>query len=72
MPQFTNVLKEDMSLVDPRPDMSKYMETIAGEDLNILRFRPGITSPATLTFCNEEEALAKVPVRETEQFYIHS
>ena len=72
LPQFLNVVSGDMSLVGPRPDMSKYMGTLTGNDRNILYFRPGITSPATLKFRNEEEELAKVPAEELEQFYINN
>ena len=48
------------------------MGTLTGKDRNILYFRPGITSPATLKFRNEEEELAKVPAEELEQFYINN
>ena len=59
-----------MSLVGHRPDMLKYMRTLTGQDRNILYFRPGITSPASLKFRNEEQELAKVPPEEMEQFYV--
>jgi lipopolysaccharide/colanic/teichoic acid biosynthesis glycosyltransferase len=70
LPQLVNVLRGDMSLVGHRPDVLKYMQTLSGRDRNILDFRPGITSPASLKFRNEEQELAKVPAADTEQFYI--
>jgi len=70
LPQFVNVLTGEMSLVGYRPDMLKYMQTLTGRDRNILYFRPGITSPASLRFRNEEQELAKVPAEEMEQFYV--
>ena len=72
LPQFVNVLRGDMSIVGHRPDMSKYMQTLTGRDRNILYFRPGITSSASLKFRNEEQELAKVPAQEMEEFYIRN
>lgn len=58
LPQLWNVLKGDMSLVGPRPDVSGFADKLTGKDRIILSIRPGITGLATLTFRNEEKLLA--------------
>lgn len=58
--ELVNVLKGEMSLVGPRPDVSGYADMLQGEDRKILELRPGITGPASLKYINEEEILAKV------------
>lgn len=60
LPELWNVLKGDMSLVGPRPDVPGYADKLKGEDLIVLKMRPGITGPASLKYCNEEELLSKV------------
>ena len=59
LPELWNVLKGDMSFVGPRPDVQGYADNLNEEDKIILSFRPGITSPASLKYRNEEEILAK-------------
>jgi len=61
LPELWNVLKGDMSLVGPRPDVPGYADKLTGEDREILKLRPGITCPATMKYRNEEEVLASVP-----------
>lgn len=58
--ELVNVLKGEMSLVGPRPDVAGYADKLIGEDRKILELRPGITGPASLKYINEEELLAKV------------
>lgn len=55
-----NVLKGEMSLVGPRPDVAGYADMLTGEDRKILELKPGITGPASLKYINEEEILANV------------
>ena len=61
LPELWNVLKGDMSFVGPRPDMPEYASRLVGDERQIMELRPGITSPATLIYSNEEEMLASVP-----------
>lgn len=57
IPQFANVLVGDMSLVGPRPDTPEYVRLYDDRQRSLLRVRPGITSPATVEFHNEEELI---------------
>ena len=58
LPELFNVLRGDMSIVGPRPDVSGYADKLEGENVLILELRPGITGPASLKYANEEEILA--------------
>ena len=60
LPQLFSILKGDMSFVGPRPDVPGYADKLQGEDRNILKLRPGITSVASLKYANEELLLSKV------------
>lgn len=57
-PQLWNVLKGDMSLVGPRPEVEKWVIAYPDRWQKILKVRPGITDPASITFRNEEALLA--------------
>lgn len=65
LPQLINVVKGDMSLVGPRPEIRKWVEAYPEEWAFVLRARPGITDPAALTYRNEEEILSSAPDPET-------
>jgi lipopolysaccharide/colanic/teichoic acid biosynthesis glycosyltransferase len=58
LPQLMNVLRGDMSLVGPRPEDPRYVELYTPEQRVILQYRAGITSMASVTYRNEEQALA--------------
>lgn len=60
LPELWNVLKGDMSFVGPRPDVPGYADALTGEDMEVLRLRPGITGPASLKYRDEEEILKRV------------
>lgn len=59
IPQLFNVLKGEMSLVGPRPELRKYVNMYNEEQKEILEMTPGITDYATIKFMNEEELLSK-------------
>jgi len=58
LPQLVNVLKGDMSIVGPRPEVRKYVELYNEDQKKVLNIRPGITDIASLEYFNENELLA--------------
>ena len=70
LPQFLNVIRGDMSLVGPRPDLAEYYAQLNDEHREILRVRPGMTGAATLQFRNEEALLAQVPAADLRHYYV--
>ena len=67
LPQLWNVLRGDLSLVGPRPELPAYVAAYTDEQRRVLSVRPGITDPASLIYRHEEEILAEH--RDPEQFY---
>lgn len=61
LPELWNILIGEMSIVGPRPDVPDYLNKLVGEELHILDLRPGLTSPASIKYYNEEDLLASVP-----------
>ena len=59
LPQLLNVLKGDMSLVGPRPEMPEFVRQFEQDYRVILQIRPGITDLASLKYHNESEVLAQ-------------
>lgn len=66
LPQLINVVRGDMSLVGPRPEVELYVEAFRDDYESILTLRPGITDPASLKFHNESELLQSADERERE------
>jgi lipopolysaccharide/colanic/teichoic acid biosynthesis glycosyltransferase len=59
LPQLWNVVRGDMSLVGPRPEDPRYVILYDDQQRQLLSVRPGITSPASLKYRNEEALLAE-------------
>jgi lipopolysaccharide/colanic/teichoic acid biosynthesis glycosyltransferase len=60
LPELANVLRGDLSLVGPRPEVPRYVALYPEADRAFLQqFQPGITDPATVMFRNEEDILAR-------------
>jgi lipopolysaccharide/colanic/teichoic acid biosynthesis glycosyltransferase len=68
LPQLLNVIKGDMSLVGPRPEVRKYVNLYNTKQMQVLTVRPGITDYASIKFINENELLAQA--NDPEAFYI--
>lgn len=57
LPQLFNVLKGDMSLVGPRPEVRKYVDLYTEEQKKVLSVRPGITDYASIEYVDENVLL---------------
>jgi lipopolysaccharide/colanic/teichoic acid biosynthesis glycosyltransferase len=58
IPQIINIIKGNMSIVGPRPEVLTYILRHREDYVNVLRVRPGLTDYALLSFRNEDEVLA--------------
>jgi len=61
LPQLWNVLKGEMSMVGPRPEVPRYVESYSPAQRRVLTVRPGITDPASIAYRREQELLAAQP-----------
>src|ERR1700674_2194218 len=55
LPQLINVVRGEMSIVGPRPEIPEMVDEYPPLYRRLLALRPGITSPATLAYRNEEQ-----------------
>ena len=67
LPQLINVLKGDMSLIGPRPELLEFVNHFKEDYSFILNIRPGITDYASMQFKNEE---AIINSSDNESFYL--
>ena len=68
LPQLFNVLRYEMSLVGPRPEVPEYTLKYSPAERKVLDVKPGITGPASLAHINEEQLLASRT--DKEHFYV--
>ena len=67
LPQLWNILKGDMSVVGPRPEVEKWTSTYPEKWKVVHQVKPGLTDPASIKYINEENILAQSP--EPEKLY---
>ena len=67
-PQLINIIKGDMSIVGPRPEVRKYVDLYTPEQRQVLTVRPGLTDYASIRYVHESEILARSD--NPEQTYI--
>jgi lipopolysaccharide/colanic/teichoic acid biosynthesis glycosyltransferase len=58
-PQLLNILKGEMSIVGPRPEVRKYVDMYTKDQLQVLTVKPGLTDYASLEYVNENEILGR-------------
>jgi lipopolysaccharide/colanic/teichoic acid biosynthesis glycosyltransferase len=66
LPQLINVLKGDMSLVGPRPEVHQYVDMFRQDYQEILEVRPGITDLASIAYRDEAAVLGRAADPEAE------
>ena len=64
-PQLINIIKGDMSIVGPRPEVRKYVNMYNDAQKKALSVRPGLTDYASLAYINESEILSTTNDPET-------
>jgi lipopolysaccharide/colanic/teichoic acid biosynthesis glycosyltransferase len=68
LPQLVNILRGDMSVVGPRPEVPRYVALYNAEQRQVLSVRPGLTSLASLAYIDENEVLGRAA--DPERAYI--
>ena len=66
IPQLLNILRGDMSVVGPRPEVPLYVELFRADFSEILRVRPGLTDLASLKYIDEATILQRAEQPEFE------
>ncbi len=65
LPQLINVVRGEMALVGPRPEVPRYVALYDERQRQVLEMRPGVTDPASIAYRGESELLASSSDPET-------
>ncbi len=65
LPQLWNILRGEMSVVGPRPEVPSYVDLRSPQWVRVLSVSPGLTDPVTIVLRDEEGVLAAVDDPET-------
>lgn len=68
-PQLINILKNEMSIVGPRPEVAKYVDLYTEKQRQVLKVKPGLTDLASLEFINENKLLGEA--ENPEEVYVN-
>lgn len=69
LPQLVNVIKGEMSLVGPRPEVERYVKLYTPSQRVVLSVKPGITDYASIAFSEENIILGRA--KNPEKMYIN-
>ena len=70
IPQLGQVFLGKMSLIGPRPELLQYVNQYQGEELDILKVRPGITDYSSVEFINLDEIVGEGNADEMYEKYV--
>lgn len=70
LPELINVLKGDMSIIGPRPEVARYIQVYPEDFKTALKIRPGLSDYASIKYRDEEEILATK--QDPEYHYLHA
>lgn len=70
LPQLLNVIKGDMSLVGPRPELRHYVDMYTEKEMPILDLKPGITDWASMT--NFEQFKGFTEAEDPDEYYLET
>jgi lipopolysaccharide/colanic/teichoic acid biosynthesis glycosyltransferase len=65
LPQLWNIIRGEMSIVGPRPEVSRFVQHYSDDEREILEATPGLASVSALMYAGEAEALRNHPDPET-------